>query len=390
MKLKTRLPRSIALALALAALATHAPAVRADDPVIIDSNYKAAVPFHMSGFTGVAESALKFDFEVAGFKFVPADQAKFTLSGKNNGSLEGRLFDSAGGALVQKAYGSPNMRANAHALADDVIFAIRHEKGVFQTKIAFRVESQGESEVAIADYDGHNVEFVTRDRSIVQGPSWVPGAFQLVYTSYKSGFPGIYFQDLSNGARRVLAQYPGANFSPAVSPDGRHMAMILSKTGNVDLFVSNIDGSGLRQLTHSKEDESSPCWSPDSSTICFVGRYGGRAALWTIPAGGGQPVRLLTAGVLNTTEPDWSPDGKTIAFTCYMGEFNICTVPAAGGEAKILVSGQDPSWAQNSRTVIFTRQEGYRRHLSLLDVPTKTVKDMEAVSGSCSQPSWAR
>ena len=62
-----------------------------------------------------------------------------------------------------------------------------------------------------------------------------------------------------------------------------------------------------------------------------------------------------------------------------------------GGNATILASGEDPSWAPNSRTVIFTKRlKGGRRVLSLLDVPTKRYKDIPPVAGSCSQPSWAK
>jgi Tol biopolymer transport system component len=74
-----------------------------------------------------------------------------------------------------------------------------------------------------------------------------------------------------------------------------------------------------------------------------------------------------------------------------MGNFQICVVPASGGSVTELVPGADPSWSANSRTLVFTREESHRRILSLLDVPTKQVKDVSRVStGNNSQPSWAR
>ena len=102
--------------------------------------------------------------------------------------------------------------------------------------------------------------------------------------------------------------------------------------------------------------------------------------------------RLQTGSVRGmVTEPDWSPDGKWIVFTSMTGgKGYICVVPAAGGEAKVLVAGEDPSWAPNSRNVVFMRQKNGRKNLSLLDVPTKHVKDVRQVVTDQSQPVWAR
>jgi Tol biopolymer transport system component len=56
----------------------------------------------------------------------------------------------------------------------------------------------------------------------------------------------------------------------------------------------------------------------------------------------------------------------------------------------VLATGEDPSWASNSRAVMFVRRVNHTKVLSLLDVPTKHVKDVPRILGSNSQPSWAR
>jgi Tol biopolymer transport system component len=155
--------------------------------------------------------------------------------------------------------------------------------------------------------------------------------------------------------------------------------------------VCDIDGGHLLQLTHSKDEDSGPCWLPDSRDICFVHRSG-RAFLQKISATGGQAVSVHVSGIFgnNLTAPDCSPDGSKIAFTTGSGNFTICVMPAGGGEAEKLVAGEDPCWAPNSRTIIFTQRRSDKRVLCLLDVPTKHVKDVRQISGSCSEPSWAR
>jgi TolB protein len=349
------------------------------------------IPVSLSGFTGEVEAVLKFDLEVGGFKWAAPDTAQFLITGSNADQVSGQVQDRLNKAvLLAKRYSGGNVRAQAHAFADDVVLALTGRKGIAQTKIAFRVDGAGASEIAVADYDGFNLKQLTTDRAIVAAPCWVPGRRMLLYTSYMKGNPDIYRHDLGSGSREVVARYSGLNTSATVSPDGRKVAMILSKNGSPDVYVADLDGSNLKQLTFTKEDESSPCWSPNGQTLCFASRARGPALLYTVPAAGGDMRRLATINAPNATEPDWSPDGRSIVFTTLRGGFTICAIPAGGGEAEDLAAGEDPSWAPNSRTVIFTRRVGGRRVLSLLDVPTKQVKTIAQISGSCSQPSWAK
>lgn len=350
------------------------------------------IPIALVGYTGEVARVLQFDLYVVGFATVGESTAQYTLRGSNSSQVEGRLTDNVSKAVkFGKAYSGGSLRAQAHALADDVVLAVTGKKGIASTKIAFKVTRGQNSEIYVSDYDGYDAKAITHDETVVAAPNWMPGGRRLYYTTYKFGNADIVWHDVGTGERKVFARYTGSNISPAVAPDGRHVAMILSKGGSPDLYVADPDGGNLRQLTRTREDESSPCWSPDSRTICYATKMSGRRVLATIPASGGTPRRLPTSGVANPSEPDWSPDGKWIAFTSQMRNFEICVVPAGGGEVKLYVSGEDPVWAPNSRTLIFTRRSANGgRVLSLLDVPTKQFKDVPHNLGICSQPTWAR
>ncbi|HEX7860693.1 MAG TPA: hypothetical protein VF773_10225 [Verrucomicrobiae bacterium] len=372
------------------------PAFRAaDDPFVVPvGTGEKVIPISLTGYSGDAATVLKFDLEVAGFEVTTPDRAEFALSGKSEGGrVEGRLQDVRSKAsLLAKAYTGESIRLQAHALADDVVMAIRKTPGIARTKIAFKHEpAQGKSEIYVSDYDGFAARALTTDNSLVATPAWVPKSWHLFYTSYRSGFPWIYSHNLTSGERRPFAKFPGLNSGAVISPDGKRVAMILSKSGSPDLWVANIDGTGLIQLTKTREDESSPCWSPNGNEICYAGRPQERRGLFIISASGGQPRRLNTGGEPNPSEPDWSPDGRSIVFTSQAGaNFSICTITPQGGELRKIVAGEDPSWAPNSRTVVFARRNGSKRVLSLLDVPTGRVKDTAQVSGSRSQPTWAK
>lgn len=349
---------------------------------------------NISGLTGEAAQVLQFDLYVQGFGFTNAESAQYLITGSNNGNLQARASARINKQeLVAKAYSGASLRRQVHAFADDFVKALSG-KPIAETKIAFKGETGPRSgEIFIADFDGHNAQQVTKDNTIVAAPCWVPHRLALYYTSYKLNNPDIFYHDLSSGARKIFARYGGSNISPAVSPDGNRVAMILSKDGWTDLYVGNADGNGVKRLTKSPQDESSPCWSPNGNWICYAAKDSERRALKKISVNGGEAQMVRTGGVPSPTEPDWSPDGKWIAFTAqYRDSFQICVVPAEGGTAKPLVEGEDPSWAPNSRTLVYARRQGGQYILALLDMPTKQHKDVSRISGSNSQsqPSWAK
>jgi TolB protein len=350
------------------------------------------IPVSLDGFSGEVADVLKFDLYVQGFSFVAPDTAQYQISGSASGNVAGSVTDKfAKKVILSNSYTGTDLRRQAHAFANDIVFAITGKKGIGLTQIAFKAQlPDGPGEIYVSDFDGHKAQAVTHDNAIVSAPSWVPGRLALYYNSYKLENPDIFYSDLSTGQRRVVARYGGSNFSPAASPDGSKVAMILSKDGRPDVYVCNADGSNLKRLTTGVED-SSPCWSPDGQWVCFATKIAGRRLLAKVPAGGGAVQVIHTAGAPNPTEPDWSPDGKWIAFTSQTSEFDICVVPADGGASPtVLVAGEDPSWSPNSRTLVFNHSVGHRQTLSVLDVFTKQVKDVSRIAGSDSEPAWRK
>jgi len=352
------------------------------------------IPVSISGFSGEALEVLKFDLYVQGFDFVSPDQAQYQISGSSDGNVVGHVMDRyARKEIISRSYTGASERREAHAFADDIVSAITNRRGIGQTKIAFKAEApDGNGEIYVSDFDGHNPQAVTSDDTIVAAPAWVPGRLALYYTSYKLGNPDIFYHDLTTGQRRIFAGYGGLNTSAAVSPDGTRVAMILSRGGDPNVWVCNADGAGLRQLSHTHADDSCPCWSPDGQWIVYATKIHSRRMLAKIPATGGEPEVFSRLDEPNPTEPDWSPDGKWIAFCSQASSFfNICVMPADGnGPAVALVSGQHPSWSPNSRTLVYNQAIGYRQVLSVLDVFTKQHKNAGRVAGDDSEPAWAK
>ena len=354
------------------------------------------IPVSLDGFSGEVADVLKFDLYVQGFQFCHAGRRAIPNQRQQFRQCHRQRDRQAGEeGSFSNTYTGTTTRRQAHAFANDIVFAVTGKKGIGLTQIAFKAQRpDGTGEIYVSDFDGYDPKPATSDNAIVSHPSWAPGRLALFYNSYKLESPDIFFSDLSTGQRRVVAKYSGSNFSPAASPDGSKVAMILSKDGRPNVYVANADGSNLKRLTTGIED-SSPCWSPDSKWICFATKIQTagmmRRRLAKVSVEGGEVQTIPTTGAPNPTEPDWSPDGKWIAFTSQTGEFDICVMPADGSAAPtVLVRGQNPSWSANSRTLIYNHAIRYEETLSVLDVFTKQYKDIRRIAGSDSEPAWRK
>ena len=99
----------------------------------------------------------------------------------------------------------------------------------------------------------------------------------------------------------------GHNVGPSFSPDGTRIAFSGRDEGRFDIFVINIDGSGLRRLTQNVGDDEDPTWSPDGNHIMFSSSRGGRGRQLYIMTADGNAQQQVTNGRGSYTNPMWGP-----------------------------------------------------------------------------------
>jgi TolB protein len=377
------------LATFLAPLAALPTRSSAETPVItISKSDTLSVALQpISGSDGTAcTGAIRRDLDLSGrFAIVEAQKAGFTIAGAaSGGRLDARVTDPAGRVVLSNGYsGSP--RAAAHAFVDDLLETLTGEKGIATTKIAFVSNRTGRKEIYTCDYDGANMQQLTRDNAISVSPAISPDASTIAYTGYQSGYADVYAIELGSGRRQRIIKFPGTNSGAAFSPDGNRIALTMSKDGNPEIYTCSVGGGSPRRLTRSRGVESSPTWSPDGGEIIYASDDRGTPQLYRMSSGGGA-ARPLPSGHGYCTEPCWSPDGRQIAFTVRSGGFQIAVMDLGGGGSRIVASGEDPSWGANSRHLVYA--EGG----SLIVLDTRAGKKTPIVSGmgKVSEPSWSR
>lgn len=136
----------------------------------------------------------------------------------------------------------------------------------------------------------------------------------------------IYVVDIAGGTAKSLTQDFAWNIQPAVSPDGSKVAFISDRGGISNLWVMDIDGSNMKQLSDEKKNLiHSPKWSPDGEYIAVMkGIMSSRSIpageIWMYHRSGGSGyiIKKRKGGKKeqkNIADPAFSPDGKYLYYT---------------------------------------------------------------------------
>jgi TolB protein len=290
-------------------------------------------------------------------------------------------------------------RRMAHKVADAVYERITGEGGYFDSRVVFVSETGPKNDrkkrLAVMDYDGANVQYLTDSRAIVLNPRFSPNGDRVLYTSFETGFPRINVLDVANVGRRVLQSREGTmSFAPRFSPDGQRVVFSLEAGGNTDIYLMAIASGAETRLTAAPSIETAPSFSPDGSRIVFESDRSGSRQLYVMSASGGEAQRISN-GQGNYGTPVWSPRGDLIAFTKQnKGRFHIGVMKPDGSAERLLTASfleEGPTWSPNGRVIMFTRETqgaGGQASLYRVDITGRTLKKVRTPGGA-SDPSWS-
>ncbi len=313
-----------------------------------------------------------------------------------------RLYDIFTGAELgeglQFAGTTAGWRRMAHKVSDAVYSRITGEGGYFDSRVVFVSESGPKDNrarrLAIMDYDGANVQFLTDSGSLVLAPRFSPTGDRVLYTSYESGFPRISLINVATVGRQQIQTAPGEMaFSPRFSRDGNRVIYSVSTGGNTDLYITDLASGSHTRLTTAPSIETSPSFSPDGTQIVFESDRSGTQQLYIMPTAGGEP-RRISFGEGRYGSPVWSPRGDLIAFTKqHAGRFHIGVMRTDGSEERLLTASfldESPTWAPNGRVLMFTREtqgEQGGPMIYSVDIAGRTLRQVPT-GGFASDPSW--
>ncbi len=217
-------------------------------------------------------------------------------------------------------------------------------------QIAFADRREANSEIYIADAKGTGLINLTQSLAEDTDPVWSPDSKQLAFVSKREGRSDIYVINADgSGQLRRLTNGPGDCLNPDWSPDGRQIAYVSwDGTVRTQIAVMNADGTGpplsltdsLTELPHIYYD---PAWSPDGRRIAFSARVheaflASPNDIYVINVDGSGVINLTNNGQGNVA-PVWSPNGQSIFYESrgLLSETKYYVVKADGSEQPQLV-----------------------------------------------------
>ena len=253
-------------------------------------------------------------------------------------------------------------RRAAHKCADAVFEFKTGYTGHFDTQIAFAsrfgAQVAGTRRLAIMDYDGENLGYLTNGISMVAGPRFSPDGRVVVYMSYVDRQTVLQLYELGSARIMKLLLPEGVVYAPRFSPDGRFLAFSLGVDGQSQIHLLTIANGERRQLTHAPGINTSPSFSPDGTRLVFESTRSGTQQLYVVNIDGTDPTRI-SFGPGRYASPDWSPIGDWIAFSRIDDDqAMIGVMQPDGAKERFLTKGaydETPSWAPSGRALMFVR-----------------------------------
>ncbi len=195
------------------------------------------------------------------------------------------------------------------------------------------------------------------------------GVGQIAFASDRTGIPQIYLMNVDGTGMTQVTNLQDGACQPSWSPDGTRMVFTSPCRSNRErypgssLWIVNADGSGLTPLPTAPGGDFDPAWSPDGKRVAFASLRDGRPQLYVMDLETGE-ARNLSDNLAREGQPTWSPTGTSIIYISKRtGLEEIWMIPDIGGEAQRFSrsGGNDdtyPHWSSDGQLILFEQDIG--------------------------------
>lgn len=206
-------------------------------------------------------------------------------------------------------------------------------------RLAYTSYKDGNPDLWMLDLEtGHSKIFSSEQGLNIAG-GFSPDGSRILMTLSRGKSPNLFVRDVVGAAApERLTSHFGADSTPTFSPDARQVAFVSDRSGNPQIHVLDIPTKKITRLTNLNWCDA-PSWSPTGEWIAFSGRAHNKDKMdiFLVDITGGQ-LRQLTHGEGSNEDPAWSPDGRFLAFSSTRGKRSQVWVMDADGSAPRLMA----------------------------------------------------
>lgn len=287
-------------------------------------------------------------------------------------------------------------RLGIHVISDEIERWITGTRGIAATRIAY-IEG---TKLKIVDSDGAN-ERTLPTAGAALSPAWSPSGKSIVYADADDRGTRIAQFDLQRMRPRLLpASSRGLNITPVYTRDGKNIVWASGGDSPAELVLANASGDdsvSVPYVGRGGAETTSPSFSPDGKQIVFMSPVPLTPQLYIMNVDG-TGLRQLTPNVPGRrsyrTGPEWSPNGDEIAYQEQAGDFQVWTIRIKDRVMTKLTNegeNEDPSWAPDGRHMAITRRLGAigeQRNIWILDRQTGRLRQL-TTSGDARLSDWS-
>ncbi len=221
-------------------------------------------------------------------------------------------------------------------------------------RLAYTSYKEGNPDLWLLDLEtGHSRIFSNQQGLNIAG-GFSPDGTKILMTLSRGKNPNLYLKEVADGPAERLTSHFGADSTPTFSPDARQAAFVSDRSGNPQIHILDIPTKRITRLTSLNWCDA-PAWSPTGEWIAFAGRAHNKDKMdiFLVDITGGQ-LRQLTHGEGSNEDPAWSPDGRFLAFSSTRGKRSQIWVMDADGSAPRLMAdvpgtSVTPHWSPPGR-----------------------------------------
>ena len=151
---------------------------------------------------------------------------------------------------------------------------------------------------------------------VIKELTGMPGiaSTQIAFVSHEGNAKEVFLTDILGRSLRQVTRHRNLIVSPRFTPDGKALTYTSFHSGNPNLYITQLNQSKVtRALSRRKGMNTAPAWSPDGKKLILTLSVDGNPDLYMLDNKGRILDRLTKNSGINVS-PTWSPDGKKIAF----------------------------------------------------------------------------